>query len=132
MSDYVTPCHSDENDPDDWFLSKDGRQYSDDDLLTQEIIDEAIRTTGLTPLDENYVEEVDRVLAEIEEQVKRAALTRRRHAKDACFTCYFRTQCLGLALERNEQHGTWGGYYEEELREIRRLRDRKRRERGEA
>lgn len=84
---YQKPCASQENDPDDWFIGKDGRQYPDEEL---------------------------------EPEAEKAALVRRRHAKDACFVdCLVRTRCLQLALDRPEPHGTWGGYYEEELRVIR-------------
>lgn len=94
MSDYVTPCSSPENNPDDWFIERDGRQYPDESL-------------------------------DLDEQ--REALVRRRHARDKCHVdCYLRVQCLTIALSKPEPtHGTWGGYYPEELRQIRSLRDAK-------
>jgi hypothetical protein len=92
VSDYITPCADPANDPDDWFIERDGRQYPDESL-------------------------------DLDEQ--KAALVRRRHARDKCHVeCYFRTQCLTIALTKPEPpHGTWGGYYPEELRQVRSLRD---------
>lgn len=131
MSDYVTPCAAPENDPDDWFITKYGRQYRDDDLLTQEQMD-AISNAVMAKaaLDDTVTIERAREMADeaidlAEQQALKTALVRRRHAKDKCHTeCYLRTQCLGLALAPGAApHGTWGGYYEEELQEIRDLRD---------
>lgn len=121
MNDYRTPCT--EN-PDDWFISPDGRQYNDDDLLDDDdriaILEEA-NDLGLEG-DERitFIETTQDVL---EEAAKKASLIRRRKAKDACYTCALRLQCLTRALDNREYHGTWGGYFEGELREINRLRD---------
>lgn len=90
MSNHIVPCERPENDPEDWFIERDGKQYPDDEMPVPN------------------------------------ALKRRRHAKDACHTeCYFRLQCLDLALQNPTPatYGTWGGYYPEELREIRKVRD---------
>lgn len=118
-SDYTPPCHES---PEDWFLARDGRQYPDDELVsTDEQYDIAEEMLLADP--EVTQEAYELRLETLEADRKAAALVRRRHAKDACFTCYFRLQCLTLAIDGVERHGTWGGYYEEELREIRRLRD---------
>lgn len=127
MTDYVTPCASSENDPDDWFIEKDGKQYPEDDLITEalrtEIREAVVATVGID--DPDLFERIDDAIELAEAEALKAALTRRRHAKDACHVdCLLRTQCLQIALTDPEPtHGTWGGYYREELREIRRLRD---------
>lgn len=95
---YQTPCQNPDNDPNDWFIGRDGKQYPDDPFDTEE---------------------------QSEAAAKREALIRRRRARAACYECYFRMQCLDIALEDHESHGTWGGYYEEELRQIRNMRDMK-------
>lgn len=126
---YQPPCKTNS---DDWFLSKDGKQYVDDDFLTEAEVKSITRS--VLPLEdettEKYRDRVDTAIKVAEADRKRRALQRRRHAKEACHECYFRTQCLDQALTQDQQHGTWGGYYEEELREIRRekaRRDRRRR-----
>lgn len=124
MSDLRLPCR--EGDPDDWFISKDGKQYPSDELVTS---DEA-----LAHLEEEHpgwrnssVEEIEKIVDRLEADAKTASLRRRRHAKEDCQGCLFRTRCLQMALEGDFQHGTWGGYYEEEIREIRRELARRRR-----
>lgn len=113
---YVQPCAKPENNPDDWYIKADGRQYSDDVLVTDEEIEafvEACHGVGAT---------MDPIAARerLEADARRAALIRRRKAKDLCHTdCVFRLHCLDLALKNNETHGTWGGYTEEELAKIR-------------
>lgn len=126
---YQTPCNRPENDPDDWFISRDGRQYAYDDLLNEEEKQSIIEKIKLGDEDA-AVEVYDRALDRAEADAKTAALQKRRHAKEACYGCYLRMQCLDLALDRDEQHGTWGGYYEEELREIRRKIARRKRDRN--
>ena len=80
-----TPCM---DNPDDWFIGKDGLQYADDPELSRDELTEALR--------------------------------RRRHAREACrMDCPVRVACLDRAMTNNEQYGTWGGYYEEEIKEIR-------------
>lgn len=119
MTDLRLPCR--EGDPDDWFLSKDGKQYPSDDLLDDDdriaILEEANR---LELRDEARVEFIEKAQDRAEADARRAALQRRRHAKEDCFGCLLRTRCLQMAIEGDFQHGTWGGYYEEEIREIRR------------
>ena len=126
MSDQRLPCQ--EGDPDDWFIGRDGKQYPDDELVTSEEIEAHL--AEVDPEGALTAEERDRVVDRLEADAKTAALRRRRHAKEACLTCPLRLRCLSLALEAPVQpHGTWGGYYEEEIREIRReIARRKRRE----
>lgn len=45
---------------------------------------------------------------------------RNREAKQMCAQCPVRKDCLGYALDRNEQHGIWGGYSDRERRQLRR------------
>lgn len=118
---YQPPCSSPENDPNDWFISKSGTQYPDDPL-------EGNTPEAVVAAKAADVERVGRALTEAEErraenrvadEALRIQLRRRRHAQEACFGCYVRTQCLDKALENEELHGTWGGYTEEQLKEIR-------------
>lgn len=116
---YVPPCARPENDSDDWFLERDGRQYHDDGSLepTAEQEAEAARLDA---------DEGEAYLARIRADNLTAALGRRRRAKDACFTeCYFRTRCLRQAMDTRPASGTWGGYHIEELRSIWRLMDQR-------
>lgn len=125
------PCRESDT-PDDWFIDRTGKQYPSDPLITH---DQAIAY-----LDEAYpdwhdmpVEEVDRIIDRLEADVKTEALARRRNARAACHTdCLFRTRCLDMALREGHRHGTWGGYYEEEIREIRREIERRKKRRGQA
>ena len=119
MSDQLRlPCRESDT-PDDWFIGRDGKQFPSDDLLTAEAVTAALETVTLTLADEGYVEAVDKALARAEADAKTEALGRRRRAKEGCLDCAFRTRCLQIAIDGDEQHGTWGGYYEEEIREIR-------------
>lgn len=59
-------------------------------------------------------------IARIEARMKREALIKRRRAKEACYDCPIRTECLEKAVERGETKGTWGGHYEEEIEILRR------------
>lgn len=129
---YQSPCASPENDPNDWFISKDGKQYADDEFLSQEDRDRIAKTVLAKPGEDAVEHEtrVDAAIRQAEATRKRAALARRRHAKEACHDCYFRTACLDRALSEEQYHGTWGGYYEEELREIRREISRRKRRRA--
>jgi WhiB family redox-sensing transcriptional regulator len=45
-------------------------------------------------------------------------------AKVACHGCPARAACLNYALDANEEYGVWGGLSPEELREVRRRRQR--------
>lgn len=130
--DYIVPCENPANDPEDWFIGKDGRQYPDDVVIDEQAVaDRALAEHGDG---EGIFEAVDTALDAATQEALNAALVRRRHAKDKCHVeCYFRTQCLTIALTKPEPpYGTWGGYYEEELKVIRRVRDEKTREAEEA
>lgn len=50
---------------------------------------------------------------------------RERKAKQICFGCPVRTECLDYAISRHEKHGTWGGFGEDERASERRRRMRK-------
>lgn len=116
------PCHESDS-PDDWFIRKDGRQYSDDELVTDD--DVAAHLNAVDPDGTRSASEIERVRNRLEAEAKIAALARRRHAKEDCHTsCRVRLECLDLALQNGEVHGTWGGYYEEELYQIQRKRRR--------
>lgn len=123
MTDYAPPCQT--GDPNDWFIERDGRQYSDEPVLAVHEVEHLLE----------LVKPEDRLeaLEEATDERIRENIVKRRHAKDSCFRdCYMRTQCLGLALESDQlTYGIWGGYYPEEIRAIRRERDdRARRRRG--
>lgn len=114
----MTPCQDPANDPEDWFISRDGKQYPDDDLLDEET------RLKIATLDED---EQAKVTEAAEAEALKASLRRRRHARDKCYTeCLLRTACLNQALETGVEHGTWGGYHEEQLRELRRAIERRR------
>jgi WhiB family redox-sensing transcriptional regulator len=46
-------------------------------------------------------------------------------AKSVCCGCMVRSECLAFALATNQQFGVWGGYDEEERRELRRMMRRR-------
>lgn len=50
-------------------------------------------------------------------------------AKAICMQCSVREECLGYALETNQEAGVWGGYAEDERRRLRKrwLAERRRR-----
>jgi len=132
VTDATTPCLDRKTDPNDWFIRPDGKQYSDDDFLTQGerrgVARSVIPISG-----ETYEEHEARVRAALSAAIggrKRAALIRRRKAKEACFGCEIRDTCLEQAIERSETHGTWGGLLEEELDEVRKEQARRRRRRA--
>lgn len=133
MTDEQRPtCSAGDIDPQDWFIRSDGKQYSDDEFLT-EAERRGIARSVLPIVGETSEEHEARVSSAINAAIgnrRRAALVRRRKAKEACWSCPLRQQCLEMALERNEVHGTWGGFYEEELREIRQEQARRRRRKG--
>ena len=120
------PCRESET-PDDWFIGRDGRQYTDEDLVSQQerdsISDQVMRdaaTDDVLTIEEAR-DAADRAIDRAETDAKKAALIRRRKAREACHTsCLLRTRCLGQAIEGGQEYGTWGGYYEEELRGLRR------------
>jgi hypothetical protein len=125
----VVPCADRTNDPQDWFIRSDGRQYSDDEFLDRE--ERRLVMLAVLPREaEAPADLAERQEAAVRAAVsnrKRAALTSRRQAREACFECPIRLACLDQALMQNQQHGTWGGYFEEQLAEIRRTRDSRRR-----
>lgn len=123
------PCADPKNDSNDWFIRKDGKQYAEDDLGPTEIqLNTAMEDAGFDLEDLRAAEEM---YVRLEANAIKDAARRRRSAKDACFTeCYFRNDCLRQALDEGQVHGTWGGYYEEELREIRK-QIKRREKRGE-
>ncbi len=126
---FVTPCARPENDPNAWFIERDGRQYPDETLVTEEELTQAleIRTQDEG---ESRMGFAIRVMEDLVDTKLRLRLISRRHAKDACFTqCIFRMHCLNVATVNEEQHGTWGGYYPEERRQIEKLRAEKAAER---
>lgn len=115
----TTPCQ--DGDPDSWFIGRDGKQYPSDDFLTDKE-EHALSIAVLRIADETAAEHEARIemaLRAARSNRRRAALIRRRKARDACFECPVRTACLGIALEQGIPHGTWGGYYEEQIKEIR-------------
>lgn len=122
----ATPCSRPEAEPNDWYLDRHGQQYSDDPWLTtdqKEKLEAEMAERGLTRLQQISG------IARIEAQLKREALSRRRRAKEDCYQCPIRTECLERALGRGETKGTWGGHFEEEIeilrRGIRRRRNRR-------
>jgi hypothetical protein len=120
-----TPCKAD---PDAWFIGKDGKQYRDDDVLTMSEASEAVK--HLDPADLGFGEAWEDALAgaleAAAEEKTRQALIRRRKARDACYECPVRLPCLDVRLETKIEHGTWGGYYEEQLRVLERERETQR------
>ena len=127
MSEYVPPCGNPANDPDDWFIGRDGKQYPDDVLYTLTEAENEAKARGLDPDDASVVAEVfEEVLAER----TREQLRRRRHAKDKCYVeCKMRLECLSRALRIEDgplalppanliEYGTFGGYFEEERKQI--------------
>ena len=50
------------------------------------------------------------------------ALVQIEKAKQVCFECTVRVECLDFALTTNQDSGIWGGLSEEERRVIRRQR----------
>lgn len=131
MSD-TSPCADRTNDPNDWFIRPDGRQYTDEDLLTETERHGVARS--VLPIGgetfEEHEKRVNDALDAARSNRRRQALARRRQAKSLCFACPVQTECLTGALERGEIHGTWGGYLEEELVEIRKEQARRRRRKG--
>lgn len=142
----IPGCKAQGVDPEDWFIERDGKQYPDDELLTDPEVNALVEKfypgeRALEPGEGRYIlatgDDDDETIIEAREAVDEAeadalkeALRRRRHAKDACFRCPMRLECLRIALDGRIEHGTWGGYYAEERRQIHRLIDK--RERREA
>ena len=127
MSEALPPCAAPENDPQDWFISANGKQYSFDNLLTpaerRGLRRSVLPITGETI--EQHEARVESALSAAERSRKIAALRRRQAAKSKCFRCPIRTECGRGAVARGEMHGTWGGMFEEEVAQVVAL-DRKR------
>ena len=51
-------------------------------------------------------------------ETRRAKRRREARAKEICGTCPIMAECLRIALQRNEQHGIWGGQTEKERRQV--------------
>lgn len=130
MTRYVTPCASPENDPQDWFIDKAGKQYVDDVFVSDDEMFEILEEADRRYLEgDERVDFIGRTKRQVAGDNKRAQLGKRRRAREKCRTeCYLREQCLEIALSTSTPatHGTWGGYFEEELTDIR----RKQRKRG--
>lgn len=126
------PCRDPSRDPDDWFIEKSGHQYSDLDLVHPDVVHATAAARELTD-----PEEIDALGDEMESEALAAAKIRRRQARDACFSCSIRTVCLGLKLdppggelgESDAEYGIAGGYYPEQLKEIVKERERRRKSR---
>lgn len=129
----ISPCADRTNDPQDWFIRADGKQYSDDDLLTEverRGISRTVLAIGGETAEEHEIR-VERALNAARSNRKRIMLARRRRAKSLCWAeCPIQDACLAQALGRGEMHGTWGGYLEEELAEVRKEQARRRRRAG--
>lgn len=127
------PCADRANDPQDWFIRADGKQYSHDDLLTdaeRHGISRTVLAIGGETFEEHETR-VERALNAARMNRKRIMLARRRRSKSLCWSeCPIRDACMIQALDRGEMHGTWGGYLEEELAEIRKEQARRRRRAG--
>ena len=120
MTDRLPPCADPANDPQDWFISANGKQYSFDRLLT-DAEDAGIRRSVLWIRGESERDHAERVEAAVkaaEDNRKALALRRRQAAKSKCYACPIRVECGRGAVERGEMHGTWGGLFEEELSEV--------------
>lgn len=129
-----TPCADPVNDPNDWFIRADGKQYTDDDFLTEDErrgISRSVLPIGGETAEEHEAR-VKRAINAAVSNRRRAALARRRAAKSLCQRCPIMIECMSAALDRNETHGTWGGLLEEELAETRKERARRRRRRATA
>lgn len=125
-----TPCQDPANDPNDWFIERDGRQYHDEPVLTADEV-RAIWDAETELADEEGREpDLAGVLEKATAARLKENLRKRRDAKAKCYECPLRTQCLQLGLSSDfvvAQYGTWGGYYTEELRAIQREGRRRRR-----
>ena len=126
-----TPCADRKNDPNDWFIRPDGKQYTDDEFLTEDerrgVSRSVLPIGGETA--EDHEARVKRAINAAIGNRRRAALARRRAAQSLCRTCPIMIECMTRALDDNETHGTWGGLLEEELAETRREQARRRRRR---
>lgn len=128
---HRTPCADPANDPQDWFIRSDGKQYSFEDLLT----DDEIKLIGLSVLPragETFAEHEDRrrlACNAARNNRRRSMLARRRRAVSLCWSdCPLveRERCFAGAIERVERHGTWGGHTEEQWTKIHAIKDGRR------
>lgn len=115
-----TPCSEPDANPDDWFIGRDGKQYGDEELLTEaEKLSVAKTTMWLNgEPTESHEARVKSAIAARERDKKRKSLQRRRHAREACMQCPIRLGCLRTAVDEMIGHGTWGGLFEEQIREV--------------
>jgi hypothetical protein len=121
-----TPCSAGNIDPNDWFIERDGKQYRDDDILTHAEM-QAVSNAALEEHGED-LEAIEAAIDKAEAEAKRRMLIRRRKAREACFECPLRLQCFDAWVAAGRpDHGIWGGYYPEQLAEIRRLMDERER-----
>jgi len=120
VTDYTPPCAQPENDPQDWFIEKDGRQYEDEPIFTADEV-RAIWDAEYARGDDA---DPEGALQRATEERLAENIRKRRHAKDKCFTeCAMRTLCLQRGMDEHftiQRYGIWGGYYPEELRAIQR------------
>lgn len=113
----TTPCSQPDVDPNDWYIDRHGKQYGDEPWLSaeeKEKLAAALAEQGLDRL--KQISEIART----EARLRRDALIRRRQAKQACFDCSIRLECLSGALARRESSGIWGGMFEEEIQKLQR------------
>ena len=127
-----TPCSDRTNDPNDWFIRPDGKQYTDEDFLSE--AERAGVARSVLPIGgethDEHEERVQSALKAARSNRRRQALARRRAAKSLCRRCPIMLDCMTKAIDDNETHGTWGGLLEEELAEVRREQARRRRRKG--
>ena len=124
-----TTCSDRTNDPNDWFIRPGGKQYLDEDFLSE--TERAGVARSVLPIGgETHDEHEGRVQSALEaarSNRRRQALARRRAAKSLCRQCPIMVACMTRAIDDNETIGTWGGLFEEELAEVRREQARRRR-----
>lgn len=114
-----TPCQT--GDPEHWFISRDGKQYAWDDLVSKaDLLQGVMDAIDGRPLEDVTPEEVHIIRRGIVKTARDEQVKLRRQAKESCYSCPVRLQCLSVALEQGYDKGTWGGYFEEQLDKIRR------------
>lgn len=120
-----TPCSVSET-PDDWFIGRDGKQYPDEEFLTADekrrIRRSVLGIRGETP--EQHEARASRAINAATNDRRRRSLGARRRAREACLACPIRVACLDEAIDKQHDHGTWGGLFEEDRRELMRRRNR--------
>lgn len=130
---HIAPCADRKNDPQDWFIRPDGKQYAFDDLLTEDerrrITLSVLRKEGESADEHEGRCRLARNAAR--NNRKRVMLARRRRATGLCWSeCPMRSECFDKQMVDRHAHGTWGGYTEEQWAEIRREEQRRARRRG--